>query len=149
MLVLASYLFRFCWFTFFFHLIICHFFFPLLISNLSDYFLVSFVRGHVGQRSLLAWAFVQEWRYEDIHSCKIKTHLHLCVGLPNMKNAVCTAMLSGWPRDRLVITCVSLYGLYYRASGKSPLLSTPCLCPYVLVNKYVYLLWSTTLICST
>ena len=77
---------------------------------------------------------------EDICACYSEptdTHLHLCEHPPKEKNAVCTGMLSGWPRDRLVITSVSLSGLNYRASGKSPLLSSLLPLPHLCVGQPV------------
>ena len=65
---------------------------------------------------------------------------YTCVYILKKKNAVCTGVLSGRPRDTLVITSVSLSGLNYKASGKTPLLPPPCQCICVLVSQYVPLL---------
>lgn len=65
---------------------------------------------------------------------------YTCVYILKKKNAVCPGVLSGRPRDTLVITSVSLSGLNYKASGKTPLLPPPCQCICVLVSQYVPLL---------
>lgn len=86
---------------------------------------------------------------EDMCTCipaHADTHLHFCVYPPKKKNVVCADLLSGWPRDRLVITSVSLSGINYRASGKTPLLSSLCLYIFVLVIQHVRLLQGSPLI---
>ena len=71
-------------------------------------------------------AFILGWRYVCMHSCTYThTNLHFCVHPSKKKNAVRTDMLLWWPRDGLVITSMNLSGLNYRASGKTPLMSSP------------------------
>lgn len=98
---------------------------------------VSSVTGHVERCGCMLLAPL--YLGKDMYACipaHTHTNLYLCVHPPKKKNSVCTGVLSGWPRDWLLITSVSLSGLNYRASSKNTTRAFASVCWSASMSTY-------------